>query len=191
MCHSRHLHASVAMLFVVLGGLSHILSSAGDGLAMSSQPNERASLSAFIQYNQFDVDMARIAIRKSVRKDVKGLAEMIVHDHTKLGRKATALQTTLGWTQTSQERMAILLARQHVLADLRSSTPSDFDELYLHYERDFSKDFVQAMKTQWLPSAQHPQFKAFLREVAKQLDEHMAHMSHVGGVQDPHSPHQH
>jgi len=34
---------------------------------------------------------------------------------------------------------------------------------------------------------QHPQFKAFLTDVVKQLDEHMTHMNmnHIEGTPDP------
>lgn len=116
---------------------------------------------------------------------------MIVHDHAQIGDRAKALQAVLGWKQTSQRPAVILPARKKVLADLQAFTSHDFDELYLQHERDFSKGFVHAMKTQWLPTAQHPQFKAFLTDVTKQLDEHMAHMSHIGGTPDAHNPHGH
>ena len=144
-------------------------------------------MGSFMQDNKFDVDMATIAIQRSLRKDVKDLAEMIVRDHTQIGRRAKALRATLGWKQASQGLAAILPAREKVLEELQASASHDFDDLYLQYERDFSKGFVHTMKTQWFPTAQHPQLKAFLTSVTKQLDEHMAHMSRIGGIPDPHN----
>ena len=172
-------------LFLVLGGISHFL------FATTSLADDRTIMAAFIQDNQFDVDMATIAIKKSVRKDIKDLAGMIVHDHEQIGLRAEALQATLGWKQASQGPAAFLSTREKVRVELQASTPDDFDDLYLQRERDFSKGFVHAMKTQWLPTAQHPQLKAFLTDVTKQLDEHMAHLSHIGGISDRHNPHGH
>lgn len=182
---------SIVVLLFVLGGISHSLLATSCEAATTSQADDMTNMAVFIQDNQFDVDMATIAIKRSVRKDVNDLAKMIAKDHTQIGNRAKALQTTLGWKQVSQGATAILRAREKVLAELQASNPHDFDDLYLQHERDFSKGFVQAMKTQWLPTAQHPQFKAFLRDVAKQLDEHMAHMSHIGGAPDSHDLHQH
>jgi predicted outer membrane protein len=178
-------------LLLALGGISHFLLVTSSGAATTTQADDRTIMAAFIQDNQFDVDMATIAVKRSAGKDVKDLAEMIVHDHTQIGHRAEALQATLGWKQASQGSAAVRPAREKVLAELQVSTPHDFDDLYLQHERDFSKGFVHAMKTQWLPTVQHPQFKAFLTDVTKQLDEHMAHMSHIGGTPDPHNPHGH
>ena len=181
---------AVALLFG-LGGISHSLLATSYGGATTTQADDRTIMAAFIQDNQFDVDMATIAVKRSAGKDVKDLAEMIVHDHTQIGHRAEALQATLGWKQASQGSAAVRPAREKVLAELQLSTSHDFDDLYLQHERDFGKGFVRAMKTQWLPTVQHPQFKAFLTDVSKQLDEHMAHMSHIGGTPDPHNHHGH
>lgn len=181
----------IVALLLALGGISHTLLAASCEASATLQSDDRANMVVFIQDNQFDVDMATMAIRRSARKDVKELAEMIVQDHVQIGHRAKALQSTLGWKQASQGSVAILPARERVLAELQACTPQDFDDLYLKHERDFSQGFVHAMKTQWIPAARHPQFKAFLRDVAKQLDEHMAHMSHTGGTQAPHNPHGH
>ena len=173
---------AVALLFT-LGGISHsLLARSGEA---ATQADDRSIMAAFLQDNQFDVDMATIAVKRSAGKDVKDLAEMIVHDHTQIGHRGEALQATLGWKQVPQGSAAVPPAREKVLAELEGSTPHDFDDLYLQHERDFSKGFVHVLKTQWLPTAQHPQFKAFLTEVIKQLDEHMAHMSHIDGTPDP------
>ena len=185
------INLSTLFLFLVLGGISHSLLATSYGAATTFQADDRTIMTAFIQDNQFDVDMATIAIKRSIRKDVKDLAEMIVHDHAQIGQRAKALQATLGWKQTPQGPAAILPVREKVLEELQASAPHDFDDLYLQHERDFSKGFVHTMKTQWFPTAQHPQFKAFLTGVTKQLDEHMAHMSHIGGTLDPHNPHGH
>jgi predicted outer membrane protein len=185
------INLSTVALLLALGGISHSLLATSYGAAKTSLADDQAIMAAFIQDNQFDVDMATIAIKRSVRKDVKDLAEMIVHDHAQIGHRAKALQATLGWNQASQGPAAILPTREKGLAELQASTPHDFDDLYLQHERDFSNGFVHVMKTQWLPTAQHPQFKAFLTDVTKQLDEHMAHMSHIGGIPDLHKPHGH
>lgn len=182
---------STVALLLALGGISHSLLATSYGAATTSLADDRAIMAAFIQDNQFDVDMATIAIKRGIRKDVKELAEMIVHDHAQIGLRAKAIQATLGWKPASLGPEAILPIREKVLAELQASTPHDFDDLYLQHERDFSKGFVHAMETQWLPTAQHPQFKAFLKGVTKQLDEHMAHMSHIGGIPDSHNPHGH
>ena len=178
-------------LLLALGGISHSLLATSYGGATTTQADDRTIMAAFIQDNQFDVDMATIAVKRSAGKDVKDLAEMIVHDHTQIGHRAEALQAALGWKQSSQESAAVRPAREKVLAELQVSKPHDFDDLYLQHERDFSKGFVHAMKTQWLPTVQQPQFKAFLTDVTKQLDEHMAHMSYIGGIPDPHNHHGH
>lgn len=191
MRYHRQINLSTLVLFLFFGGISHSLLAASSEAATTSGADDRTIMAAFIQDNQFDVDMATIAIKRSVRKDVKGLAEMIVHDHAQIGLRAKTLQATLGWKQAFQGPAAILLTREKVLAELQASTPHDFDDLYLQHERAFSKSFVYAMKTQWLPTSQHPQFKAFLAGVTKQLDEHMAHMSHIGSTPDPHNPHGH
>lgn len=185
------INLSTVALLLALGGISHSLLATSYGAATTSVADDRTIMAAFIQDNQFDVDMATIAIKRSVRKDVKDLAEMIVHDHAQIGLSAKALQATLGWKPASLGPEAILPIRQKVLAELQASRPHDFDDLYLQHERDFSKDFVHAMKTQWLPTAQHRQLKAFLKGVTKRLDEHMAHMSHIGGIPDSHNPHGH
>jgi len=175
---------AVALLFT-LGGIIHpLLAKSGEA---TTQANDRSIMAAFLQDNQFDVDMATIAVKMSAGKDVKDLAEIIVHDHTQIGHRAEALQATLGWKQPSQGSAAIPPARERVLVELQVTAPRDCDDLYLQHERDFSRDFVHLVKIQWLPAVQHPQFKAFLTDVVKQLDAHMTHMNmnHIEGTPDP------
>jgi predicted outer membrane protein len=171
-------------LLIILGGISHSLL-AKSGEAATTQADDRSILTAFLQDNQFDVEMATLAVKRSASKQVKDLAEMIVHDHTQIGQRAEALQTALGWKQALQGSAAVPPARERVLAALQVTAPHDFDDRYLQHEREFSKGFVHMVKTQWLPTAQHPQLKVFLTDVLKQLDEHMAHMSHIDGAPDP------
>ncbi|HKP00180.1 MAG TPA: DUF4142 domain-containing protein [Nitrospiraceae bacterium] len=170
-------------LLLTLGGISHSLL-VKSGEAASTQADDRSIMAAFLQDNQFDVDMAKIAVKRSTGKDIKDLAEMIVYDHTQIGHRAEALQATLGWKQASQGSAAVPPARERVLAELQVTAPHDFDDLYLQHEGEFSKGFVHLVKTQWLPTVQHPQFKAFLTDVIKQLNEHMAHLSHIDGTPD-------
>lgn len=148
MRYHQQINLFIGALLLALGGISHSLLATSYGAATTFQADDRTIMTAFIQDNQFDVDMATIAIKRSVRKDVKDLAEMIVHDHAQIGLRAKALQATLGWKQASQGPAAILLTREQVLAELQASTPHDFDDIYLQHERDFSKGFVHAMKTQ-------------------------------------------
>ena len=91
MRYHRQINLSTLVLFLVFGGISHSLLAASSEAATTSGADDRTIMAAFIQDNQFDVDMATIAIKRSVRKDVKGLAEMIVHDHAQIGLRAKAL----------------------------------------------------------------------------------------------------
>lgn len=166
-------------------------SSVSSGESSTMVINDQAIMAEFIQANQFDIELATVAIKKGAGKGVKELAEMILHDHASFGRQAEALQATLGWTQGAVVSAPRPWADEQALENLRVATSQDFDGLYLHHEQLFSEDFVRRMKAQWLPAAKHPQLKSFLVDVSKQLDEHMAHVNHVGGSPGTHGPHGH
>lgn len=151
--------------------------------------DDQAIMAEFRQANQFDIDMATVAIKKGAGERVKDLAEMIVHDHASLGIQAEALQIGLGWTQAAVTSAPRRRADEQVLAELQTAPPRGFDDLYLHHEQLFSEEFVRRMKTQWIPAAKQPQLKSFLADVSKQLDEHMAHVNHVSGAARAHESH--
>ncbi|MDP3595503.1 MAG: DUF4142 domain-containing protein [Nitrospirota bacterium] len=187
MNHCRLIRLRALVLLLTLGAIG-IAPAGGHGAPSAFEAGDQAIMAAFIQTNQFDVDMATLAIRKAARTDVKELAEMIVHDHADIGHQAEALQTTLGWTQAAAVSVPRRQADDKALAELQVAMPHGFDDRYLHHEEAFSLEFVQTLKTQWLPAAKQPQLKKFLSDVAKQLDEHMAHMNHVSRASRPHEP---
>lgn len=172
-------------------GVICMASSASYGKPSTIVANDQGIMAEFIQANQFDIDMATVAIKKGAGKGVKELAEMILHDHVSFGRQAEALQAVLGWTQEAVTSAPQRRAEEQALAELQIAPSRGFDDLYLHHEQLFSEGFVHRMRTQWLPSAKHPQLKSFLTDVSKQLDEHMAHVNHVRGTSHTHEPRGH
>lgn len=58
------INLSTVALFLALGGISHSLLATSYGAATTSRADDRTIMAAFIQDNQFDVDMATIAIKE-------------------------------------------------------------------------------------------------------------------------------
>jgi putative membrane protein len=169
-----------------LNGVRAILAVGAVWLAMAvplpshaARVDDQAILSALVEANRFDIEMAAIAEKKALHKDVKALAEMILQDHAAIDLQAQALRSTLGWKEVSPGAAKVKFDRQKLLAGLKTAPFTQFDDVYLDGEDVFSRRFVLTLKTKWIPGAKQPQFKQWLMKLQGRLDAHLDHIKRL------------
>lgn len=81
------------------------------------------------QSNMLEIQMAKVALKKSQNKDVRQFANMMVKDHTKAGKDLKAAVQKSGSKMTVPAKLDA--AHQQMLDQLQQASGSDFDTLYI------------------------------------------------------------
>lgn len=103
----------------------------------------------FIQHatiaNLYEIEAAKIALKRARRQDVKEFAEAMMADHEKLGRE---LQSLIGGTNSPQMPPDSLdTVHQTLIDDLNGAAEQDFDHRYVAQQKIAHAEVLTLFKT--------------------------------------------
>lgn len=125
------------------------LALAGSALAQSHSDKEFMEKAS--QGNVTEVEMAKLALKKSQNADVRAFATRMIHDHQMLGKKMAPLMAEAG-LKTS---ISMNTEHQHLYNKLNGLSGADFDKEYVkamdedHHED--LKDFRDEVNSTTVP----------------------------------------
>lgn len=132
---------------------SAVLSVALTGVAAAQTHSDKSFMETASQGNVTEVEMAKLALKKSQNPDVKAFAEKMIHDHTMLGKKMAPLMATAG----VKPSVSMNTEHQHLYNKLNGLSGAEFD-----------KEYVEAMVKD-----HHTDLKDFQDEVNSTQDVHL------------------
>jgi putative membrane protein len=117
---------------------------AGVAMAATAITRDRFTTHAAIA-NLYELEAARIALRRAQRHDVKEFARAMIADHEKMGSE---LKSFLGGTNSPQKPPEQLdTLHQTLIDDLNGAANEDFDKRYIAQQRKAHQEAITLFRT--------------------------------------------
>ena len=125
--------------------------------------------------NGWDINLGRLALKKSHNKDVRTFADMMVRDHSAVQKLGRDLAHKLNVTPTPPGP-DFPLAKDYTatLAKLNHLNGAAFDKAYVDHEVWYHQAVIDAITKTLLPATQNAELKALQIKVAPNFDAHLA-----------------
>jgi putative membrane protein len=149
--------AWVTVLLVAMGGAAAVAQSHGDKEFM-----EKAS-----QGNVAEVELGKLALKKSTNPEVRAFAQRMIKDHQTLGKKMAPLMAQAG----VQPSISLNTEHQHLFNKLNGLSGAEFDK---EYAKAMAEDHHEDLKEfqDEVGSTQVPAIKTTVTSGEKIIAEH-------------------
>lgn len=159
---------------------SAVLLVALTGTAAAQSHGDKAFMEKASQGNVAEVELAKLALKKSKDPDVRSFAERMIKDHQMLGKKMAPLMAQAG----VKPSISLNTEHQHLFNKLNGLSGTEFDK---QYAEAMDKDHHEDLKDfhDEANSTQDPHIKLTVAEGEKVIAEHtqMAdNLAHKFGV---------
>ena len=145
--------------------------------ATSAKPalDDPTIVAIFDAANTWDIEAARVALKKSHNKDVRSFARMMAHDHQAVRKMGRDLAKKLKVTPTPPGKdFALYQAHVAAMKTLRTTTRGPaFDKAYIDNEVAFHQAVIDAVTTTLLPATQNAELKNLETTVAPNFQAHL------------------
>jgi len=169
------------MLLVRWGGaLAAVLLATATASAQGAKPTDPQIAHIAYTAGVIDVNTAKLALKTSKNKEVRGFAQEMVRDHEAVNKQALALVKKLKVTPEDNDTSRTLTKQANdKLAELSKLKGADFDKAYVDNEVAYHKAVDSALETQLIPSADNAELKGLLQTGLKIFQGHEQHAEHV------------
>jgi putative membrane protein len=166
---------SVSVLFAAAASFAH--AAPADSAPALTDANIAAIV---VAANTIDIKAGKLAQKTTHNADVKGLADMMVRDHTAVNEQAVALVTKLKVTPQDNDLSRKLKSdAEKTYASLKAKSGAEFDRAYTANEIAYHQAVISVVETMLIPGAQNAELKALLEQVLPALKTHLEHAQHV------------
>lgn len=132
--------------------------------------------------NTWDMETSQVALRKSRNKDVRGFAQMMVHDHRAVRKLGRDLAKKLKVTPTPPGKdFALYQDHVAIMKQLRGLKGKAFDKAYIEHEASYHQAVIDAVTNTLLPATQNTELKNLETTVAPNF---VAHLQAAKSVQE-------
>lgn len=159
------------------------LVTAAPAAAQSKAPpklNDAAIAHVAVTANTVDIEMGRLAMKRSHNKEVKAFAETMIRDHTGVNKQAGDLAAKLHVTPTANAVSASLrTGERSAKAKLAKRSGKAFDKAYIDNEIAYHQVVIDAVDQVLVPQTQNAELKELLTNVRPALVAHLEHAKMV------------
>lgn len=153
--------AALAMAIALFVGLQGSTAIASDSSSPAITDGEIAMIA--VVAGGIDVQYAHLALALSKNPAVRDFAKTMVQDHPSVNEQAGALVSRLGIEPVPSDISRQLQAQAaQIVDDLTGLRGAEFDRRYAENELAYHEFVNTALREQFIPGAQNPEFKAAL-----------------------------
>jgi putative membrane protein len=146
----------------------------------AAAPNDAQIAMIAVTANTVDINAGKLAARKTKNEDVKGLAELMVRDHSAVNDKAMALAKKLGVTPEESEISKSLKSNgQEELTKLKGLQGSAFDKEYVDNEVSYHESVIGVLDKTLIPNTKNAELKSLLESARPVFISHLDHAKMV------------
>lgn len=182
---------SIAALVLLLGAPPAVAQKAADATApvvvrpaathSTAALDDATIVAIFDAANTWDIETSQLALRKSKNKDVRGFAQMMVHDHRAVRKLGRDLAAKLKVTPTPPGKdFALYQDHVSIMKQLRNLRGKAFDRAYIDHEASYHQAVIDAVTNTLLPATQNAELKNLETTVAPNF---VAHLQAAKSVQ--------
>ena len=136
--------------------------------------DDAAIVGIFDAANTWDINTGTVAAKRARRADVKEFGKQLAGDHKSVQQQGRDLAKKLGVTPTPVPKDFALLKDYHdAMKKLAGLNGAAFDKAFLEHEIAYHKAVIDAVTTQFLPTIQNAELKAFVQKVAPAFQAHL------------------
>jgi len=145
-------------------------------MAQAQAPTDPQIIGIVQTANRIDINLARVALKKSSNPQVKEFANQMISDHTSLEKSVSDLANKLGAKeQTSATARQLKQQAAEETKKLSGLRGSAFDREYASNEISFHQSVIDAATNTLIPNAKNPELKSALQGAAPLLQGHLQH----------------
>jgi putative membrane protein len=154
---------------------------AADSAAPAAEAASPAAiLSQLDVANTSEIQLSKLAAKKSSSPAVKRVAAKLAADHAKNREEERALAQKLNITLTPATGAEASGADSAAVPpELQGKTGRDFDKAFIEHEVQEHQDNIEKIQTQLLPAASNPEVKAYLQKTLAAIEGHLASLKQV------------
>ncbi|HLI77483.1 MAG TPA: DUF4142 domain-containing protein [Acidobacteriaceae bacterium] len=144
-----------------------VLLTALAGTAAAQSHSDKSFMETASQGNVTEVELGKLALKKSQNPDVRAFAERMIKDHTMLGKKMAPLMADAGLKPS----VSMNTEHQHLYNKLNGLSGAEFDKEYVKaMDEDHHEDLKEFQKE--VSSTEVPQIKTTVSAGEKVIAEH-------------------
>lgn len=137
------------------------------GTAAAQSHGDKSFMETASQGNVTEVELAKLALKKSQNPDVRAFAEKMIHDHQMLGKKMAPFMAQAGLKPS----ISMNTEHQHLFNKLNGLSGAEFDKQYAEaMDKDHHEDLKDFQDE--INSTQNVQLKPVVVEGEKVIAEH-------------------
>lgn len=126
--------------------------------------------------NEIDIELARLAERRSSDEAVLGFARTMINDHTAVNELASELAGRLGVTPEDNDVSQSLRAdAAEARAELDQMQGAEFDRAYMEREVSYHQAVLDALDATLIPGADNEELRGLLEQVRPAIAAHLQH----------------
>ncbi len=159
---------------LALSGCSTMM---GDDMSASPMASSMAMpkmASAYMEMahssDMFEIESSRMALQMSRSEAVRGFAQMMVNDHTRMMNEMMAMAGPMGMNMASMPMMPKHMA---MLERLRGSSAADFDMMYKREQMMAHEEAVMMHRT-YAKSGDNPKLRTMAAKAVPMVTAHLA-----------------
>lgn len=137
------------------------------GTAAAQSHTDKSFMETASQGNVAEVEMAKLALKKSQNPDVRAFAERMIKDHQTLGEKMAPFMAQAGLKPS----VSMNTMHQHIYNKLNGLSGAEFDKQYAEaMDKDHHEDLKDFRKE--INDTQNAQLKPVVIEGEKVIEQH-------------------
>jgi putative membrane protein len=130
--------------------------------------------------NKIDIGYAKIALKKSKDKEVRGFAQQMVDDHSAVLKSVVDLAAKLNVKpEESDISKSLKTQAEETTKTLKADKGKAFDKAYIDNEVSYHQAVIDAMNKTLIPNAKNEQLKSALTGAVPLFEGHLEHAKKI------------
>jgi putative membrane protein len=146
----------------------------------AAKPSDPQIVGVVTAADQIDIDLAKVALKKTKNDQVKQFAQQMIDDHTKLQKSVDDLAKKLNVKpEESDISKSLKTAAAEETKKLKGLRGKAFDKEYIDHEVAYHQQVIDAAGKVLIPNAQNAELKSALEGAAPLLQGHLDHAKQI------------
>lgn len=181
MTHSKIL--SVVVVSMLLGACAHQAEERTSADIRAGTELTDAQIAAVLDVaNQGEIEQAELARQRASAEPVRGYATAMITGHGAAARQQSQILEQRGirpeYNPAAEQLMDRSMQTQEMLRNLEGP---EFDRAYMQAQLDQHRLLVRMLDEELIPSAEDPQYRAYLEQLRGDLQAHLTHAERIQG----------
>ena len=148
--------------------------------AQATPPTDPQIVEIVEAANKIDIGYAKIALKKSEDKQVRGFAQGMINDHSAVLKSVANLAAKLNVTpEKSDTSKSLKTQAEETTKKLQADKGKAFDKAYIDNEVAYHQAVIDALNKALIPNAKNAELKSALTGAVPLFEGHLEHAKQI------------